>query len=104
MRIKKDNEPKGLCKKCAYCDTCIDSKRNLNMIECSQYKQWEKKKFDKKAGMNDLKDAIRYQLDISEAKHPVELFKELLLILYVKGYQDGTYYTIKEKHYEDSKI
>ena len=42
--------------------------------------------------MEEVKEALRYQIDISEAKHPVELFQELLVILYTKGYQDGQHY------------
>lgn len=38
----KDNKKlKGLCKSCARCNSCKDAKRNLNMIECSEYKKYK---------------------------------------------------------------
>ena len=42
--------------------------------------------------MDEVKEAIKYQLEISKARHPVELFQELLVILYSKGYSDGQKY------------
>ena len=42
--------------------------------------------------MDEFKNAIRYQLERSEAKHPAVLLSELLLILYLEGFKDGQHY------------
>ena len=43
--------------------------------------------------MDELKKAIIWQVENTSAKHPVELMKELLIILYTKGWSDGCEYT-----------
>ncbi|MBO7710751.1 MAG: hypothetical protein J6S83_09800 [Lachnospiraceae bacterium] len=47
--------------------------------------------------MDDLKKAIIQQVEKSEAKHPADLVHEILILLYTKGYADGTkYMTVRE--------
>lgn len=43
--------------------------------------------------MDEVKKAIIECVNMSEAKHPVTLFQELLLLLYSIGYSDGQKYT-----------
>lgn len=51
--------------------------------------------------MDDLKKAMKFVIDNSEAKHPVELFQELLVILYTKGYQDGQHFADVREGYDN---
>ncbi len=42
--------------------------------------------------MDELKEAIIETVNKSKATHPVELYQELLVFLYTKGYKDGQNY------------
>ena len=39
--------------------------------------------------LKDIKEAMVETVNDSQAKHPIELFQELLVYLYTVGYQDG---------------
>ena len=42
--------------------------------------------------MDDLKEAIIFTMNNSKARNSVELFCELLALLYSKGFSDGQHY------------
>lgn len=42
MSMVEDKKLQGLCKECIHRNSCQDAKRHLNMIECSEYKNWKK--------------------------------------------------------------
>ena len=51
--------------------------------------------------MNELKEVIIETVNASSAKHPVELFKELLILLYTVGYSDGQKYINTREEYDE---
>ena len=54
--------------------------------------------------LKDLKEVIIESVNNSQAKHPVELFQELLVILYTIGYSDGQHYIEVREGSEDEMV
>ena len=51
--------------------------------------------------MDELKEALIYAINISKAESKVELFTELLSLLYASAYSDGQHYIIQRQYEEE---
>ena len=57
----------------------------------------------KEKSMDDLKEAIIFTVNNSKARNSVELFCELLSLLYSKGFRDGQHY-VDEREREECRL
>lgn len=53
--------------------------------------------------MDELKEALKYALEITKAKSSTELFKELIPIFYASAFSDGQQYILNRLEEEEKE-